>query len=79
MPRIPRSQLPSPAWYHVICRGVDQRAIVLDDVDREAWYRLLLEVEVRCGWKIRAWVLLDNHFHLLVETTQPLLSRGCSA
>jgi len=54
MPRIPRSRLPSPAWYHVICRGVEQRTIVLDDHDREAWFKLLLQVEVRCGWRIHA-------------------------
>ena len=76
MPRIPRSQLPSPAWYHVICRGVEQRPIVLDDLDREAWFKLFLDVERRFGWRVHAWCLLDNHFHLLVETTQPELSRG---
>ena len=76
MPRVPRSQLPSPAYYHVICRGVEQRTIVLDDRDREAWFKLLVEVEARHGWKLHAWTLLDNHFHLLVETTQPQLSCG---
>jgi len=76
MPRIPRSQLPSPAWYHVICRGVEQRTIVLDDLDREAWFKLLVDVAARFGWKVHVWNLLDNHFHLLVETTQPQLSRG---
>ena len=76
MPRIPRSQLPSPAWYHVVCRGVEQRPIVLDDRDREAWFKLFLDVQQRFAWRVHAWNLLDNHFHLLVETTQPELSRG---
>src|SRR5688572_12885182 len=76
MPRIPRRQLPSPAWYHVICRGVERRKIVLDDLDREAWFKLFRQVEARFGWRIHAWVLLDNHFHLLIVTTQPQLSRG---
>ena len=76
MPRIPRSQLPSPAWYHVVCRGVEQRPIVLDDLDRAAWFQLFRDVERRFAWKVHAWNLLDNHFHLLVETTQPDLSRG---
>ena len=49
---------------------------MLDDLDREAWFKLLVEVEARFGWKIHVWNLLDNHFHLLVETTQPELSRG---
>ena len=76
VPRIPRSRLPSPAWYHVICRGVEQRPIVLDDRDREAWFKLFLDVGRRFRWRVHAWNLLDNHFHLLVETTQPELSRG---
>jgi anti-anti-sigma factor len=73
---MPRSQLPSPAWYHVISRGVEQRTIVLDDRDRESWFKLLVDITKRFGWRVHAWNLLDNHFHLLVETTQPQLSRG---
>src|SRR5829696_5407403 len=73
---MPRSQLPSPAWYHVISRGVEQRTIVLDDRDRESWFKLLVDVTERFGWRVHAWNLLDNHFHLLVETIQPELSRG---
>jgi len=56
MQRIPRSSLPSPAWYHVICRGVEQRTIVLDDRDSEAWFGLLVDVERRYGWKIHVWI-----------------------
>ena len=33
-------------------------------------------MERRYRWKIHAWCLLDNHFHLLVEATQPDLSTG---
>lgn len=76
MPRIPRSQLPTPAYYHVICRGVEQRKLFLDDIDRTEWKKLFVDAERRFGWRIHAWVLLDNHFHLLVETTQPELSKG---
>ena len=60
----------------MICRGVEQRLIMLDDLDRAAWFKLLVDVERRYGWKIHAWCLLDNHFHLLVEATQPDLSSG---
>ena len=60
----------------MICRGVEQRLIMLDDLDREAWFKLLVGVERRYGWKIHAWCLLDNHFHLLVEAMQPDLSSG---
>jgi REP element-mobilizing transposase RayT len=60
----------------VICRGVEQRRIMLDDLDRQAWFKLLVDVERRYRWKIHTWCLLDNHFHLLVEGTQPDLSSG---
>jgi putative transposase len=76
MARIPRSQLPSPAYYHVICRGVEQRKIFLDDIDRREWQKLFVNVTRRYGWRIWVWTLLDNHFHLLVETRRPALSKG---
>ena len=49
---------------------------MLDDLDREAWFRLFVKVAGSFGWKVHAWCLLDNHFHVLVETTQPQLSAG---
>jgi putative transposase len=76
MPRIPRSQLPSPAYYHVICRGVERRTIYLDDLDRQEWRKLLVDVARRYGWRLWVWTLLDNHFHLLVEAKRPALSKG---
>src|SRR5215204_6020592 len=76
MARRRRRDLPSPAYYHVTCRGVEQRVIFLDDEDRSCWVKLLIDVERRYGWAIHAWVILDNHVHLLVETTQPELSSG---
>ena len=76
MPRIPRSQLPAPPGTTSSAAASSSGRIVLDDLDREAWYKLFVEVEARYGWKVHVWILLDNHFHLLVETTQPELSRG---
>jgi REP element-mobilizing transposase RayT len=76
VPRIPRSQLPSPAYYHVVCRGVEQRKIFLDDIDRRAWRELFAQVIRRYRWRVWVWTLLDNHFHLLVEGPRPELSKG---
>jgi hypothetical protein len=30
----------------------------------------------RFGWSLTAWVLMTNHFHLVVQTPEPNLSRG---
>src|SRR5690349_13783124 len=73
MPRILRSQLPD-GTFHVFVRGVDGTAIVRDREDREAWVRLLHRTARRYSWRIHIWCLLTNHFHLVVDATQPRLS-----
>jgi REP element-mobilizing transposase RayT len=30
------------------------------------------------GWRIHAWVLMGNHYHLVIETPEPNLVAGCS-
>ena len=62
--------------FHVTNRGVDRRDIVLDDHDREEWLRLLDRNATRCGWRVFAFALLDNHFHLYLRTPQANLSTG---
>jgi len=56
------------AFYHVTCRGNEQRPVFLSDDDREA-FLLILQESLRIYRVIlHAYVLMDNHFHLLVET-----------
>ena len=62
--------------YHVTSRGWERRVIVRNDADREHWAGLLERVAVRCGWRLFAWVLMSNHFHLYLRTPQPNLSVG---
>lgn len=62
--------------YHVTSRGWQRRAIVRDEADRQAWWELLDRVAGRCGWRVFAWVLMTNHWHLFLRTPQPNLSAG---
>ena len=62
--------------YHVTVRGWERRSIVRSDRDREDWLRLLDKTATRCGWRVFAWVLMSNHFHLYLRTPQPNLSVG---
>jgi REP element-mobilizing transposase RayT len=62
--------------YHVTNRGVERRAIVADDHDRRQWLRLLGRAATRYGWRVFAYVLMDNHFHVYLRTPQPNLSEG---
>lgn len=50
--------------------------IFLDDVDRSHFLDVLTSTIERFGWICHAYCLMENHYHLLVETPQPNLSRG---
>jgi len=54
--------------YHVIQRGIERREIFKDDADREEFIRRLEEGLKETGHKCYGWVLMPNHFHLLIRT-----------
>jgi REP element-mobilizing transposase RayT len=64
------------AVYHVTSRGNARQNIVVDDRDRTLFLEKLAHVIDRFGWRCHAFCLMDNHYHLLIETPQPNLSRG---
>jgi len=64
------------AVYHVTSRGNAGAKIFRDDTDRTRFLEILAIVVGRSGWICHAYCLMGNHFHLLVETPVPNLSRG---
>ena len=66
----------SGAVYHITSRGNGKQEIFFDDKDRKIFLSLLWEVVEREKWICYAYCLMDNHYHLLIETTRPNLSRG---
>ena len=56
------------ALYHVTSRGNEKRDIFLDDRDRRKFLGLLEEHHDRHGILIHCYVLMGNHYHLVVET-----------
>ena len=64
------------ALYHVTSRGNAQENIYRNDADRMQFYNVLAEVCDRFNWVIHAYCLMDNHYHLLVETPEQNLSKG---
>lgn len=75
MPRQPRFEYPG-ASYHVMCRGNHGDPIFYDDEDRKMFLATLVEAWQMTGWMIHAYVLMDNHYHLLLETPEPNLVAG---
>lgn len=71
----PRYETPG-AVYHVMTRGDGGRVVFEDDRSRSGWLERLEEVCAKRGWRVYAYVLLGNYFHLQVETPQVNLVAG---
>ena len=64
------------AVWHVTSRGNERREIFRDDNDRNRFLAILLRVIDVFRWQLHAYVLMGNHYHLLLETPEPTLCRG---
>jgi len=64
------------ALYHVTARGNAREDIYRDDANRQQFLMLLQNTVNRYDWYCHAYCLMDNHYHLLIETNTPTLSKG---
>ena len=75
MGRAPRIEFEG-AVYHVMCRGNRQSAIFRDNRDNELFVDTLGEACERYGWRVHSFVLMGNHYHILLETPHANLVNG---
>jgi REP element-mobilizing transposase RayT len=64
------------AVYHVTSRGNARRSIFKDDSDRGMFLNILAEVNDGYHWFCHAYCLMNNHYHLVIETPDGNLSKG---
>ena len=64
------------AIYHVTSRGNARAAIFKEDADRELFLEALQQVVERFNWLCHAYCLMDNHYHLMIETPDGNLTAG---
>ncbi|NWK57372.1 transposase [Verrucomicrobiaceae bacterium N1E253] len=64
------------AMYHVMCRGDNGRDIFFGDKGCERFLDTLDEACIRAGWYVHAYVLMGNHYHMLLETPEGNLVDG---
>jgi len=64
------------ALYHVTARGDRREDIFEDDQDRQMFLATLEQVITQFNWICHAWCLMDNHYHLLIQTPDGNLSKG---
>ena len=61
-------------WYHITARGNERQAIFRDDQDRKRFLSWIEESAELYHWQVHAYVLMPNHYHLLVHTPRANLS-----
>jgi REP element-mobilizing transposase RayT len=64
------------AVYHVINRGNYRRDLFLSAGEAGAFVRTLEEAAESYGWRIYAYALMRNHYHVALQTPQPNLVEG---
>src|SRR4051812_47316594 len=77
MPRRRRPQV-AGGRYHVTMRGNNRGEIFATDEDRTMLIHAIGRAKRRHGWKVHAYCLMSNHYHLLIETPNRTLPSGCS-
>ncbi len=64
------------AVFHVVARGDRGQLVFGDDTDRQRFLETLGEACEKTGWRIHAYGVMGNHYHLLAETPEPSLAAG---
>lgn len=62
------------ALYHITARGNEKKSIFLDDWDRKKFKEIIQKVLKQSGAIVHCYVLMFNHYHLLLETPRGNLS-----
>src|ERR1044071_6521420 len=63
-------------WYHITSRGNDRKTIYRSERDRRHFLELLARMVELFRLRLHAFVLMDNHYHLLMELSEANLSRA---
>jgi putative transposase len=75
MARPLRQEFPGAFW-HVTSRGNERQNIFRSDEDRQHFLDMLGKAVIRYQWIVHSYTLMSNHFHIIIETPLPTLSRG---
>lgn len=61
-------------FYHITSRGNDRKKIFLNDTDSEKFLEYIVAAKEKYAFYLLAYVLMSNHYHLLIKTTRVNLS-----
>jgi REP element-mobilizing transposase RayT len=66
----------TPGYHHVVARGNNKRKIFLDERDHVVFLLMLERLATKYGWRLLAYCLMDNHYHLVLWVGERGLSDG---
>ena len=69
-----KKRMESIGFYHIVNRGVERRKIYMDDQDHRKFLEILQESAEIYIFEVYAYVLMSNHYHLLLKTSALNLS-----
>jgi REP element-mobilizing transposase RayT len=62
--------------YHLTARGIAERSVFADDVDRQGFGIRLRRVAVLASWRLHAVCLMDTHYHLVLQAPRGEIPEG---
>lgn len=74
MPRMPRLESPG-SLYHIMAHSIEGRDLFVDDQDRNDFLSRFEKGLKKCDFQCYAWSLMDNHYHLLIRSSDLPLSK----
>ncbi len=71
-----KPRLTIAGYYHIINRGVAKKAILQFSKDKDKFLEILCRCADEYGFVVHSFCLMDNHYHLLIETSRDNLSHA---
>ena len=62
-------------FYHITSRGDDRKKIFISEYDFTKFLEYLSVAKTKFKFYVYGYCLMSNHYHLLLETTQPNISK----
>ena len=69
-PHAPPHRLEAAGVYFLTARCAESRHLLADDDVKDWFQETLLDLALKSGWKLEAWAILSNHYHLIGHSPQ---------
>ncbi len=71
-----RPRIESAGYHHIYNRGVEKRIVFAETEDKDKFLQIVCEISKHYDFIIHQYVVMDNHYHILLENKRENLSAG---